>query len=100
MYDPNSILTSIFGLEHFRPQQREIISDVLAGRDTLVVMPTGAGKSLCYQLPATALRGLTLIVSPLISLMTDQVRQLRALRIPAKMLCSGQSRDEQLAAIT
>src|SRR6266508_5632027 len=100
MHDPHSILTSIFGLEQFRPQQREVIRDVLAGRDTLVVMPTGAGKSLCYQLPATALRGLTLIVSPLISLMTDQVRQLRGLRIPARMLCSGQSREEQRAAIT
>jgi ATP-dependent DNA helicase RecQ len=95
MHDADSILTSIFGLEHFRLQQREIVNDVLAGRDALVVMPTGAGKSLCYQLPAVALRGLTLIVSPLISLMTDQVRQLRTLRIPAMMLCSGQSRDEQ-----
>ena len=95
MQDADSILTSIFGLESFRLQQREIVNDVLAGRDSLVVMPTGAGKSLCYQLPAVALRGLTLIVSPLISLMTDQVRQLRALRIPALMLCSGQSRDEQ-----
>jgi len=100
MHDPDSILTSIFGLEQFRPQQREVINDVLANRDTLVVMPTGAGKSLCYQLPATALRGLTLIVSPLISLMTDQVGQMRALRIPARMLSSGQSRDEQLAAMT
>ena len=95
MQDADSILTSIFGLERFRLQQREIVNDVLAGRDALVVMPTGAGKSLCYQLPAVALRGLTLIVSPLISLMTDQVRQLRALRIPAMMLSSGQSRDEQ-----
>jgi ATP-dependent DNA helicase RecQ len=95
MHDADSILTSIFGLEQFRRQQREIVNDVLAGRDALVVMPTGAGKSLCFQLPAVALRGLTLIVSPLISLMTDQVRQLRALRIPAMMLCSGQSRDEQ-----
>ena len=95
MHDVDSILTSIFGLKQFRLQQREIVNDVLAGRDALVVMPTGAGKSLCYQLPAVALRGLTLIVSPLISLMTDQVRQMRALRIPAMMLCSGQSRDEQ-----
>jgi ATP-dependent DNA helicase RecQ len=95
MHDVDSILTSIFGLEKFRLQQREIVNDVLAGRDALVVMPTGAGKSLCYQLPAVALRGLTLIVSPLISLMTDQVRQLRTLRIPALMLCSGQSWDEQ-----
>ncbi len=99
MHDADSILTSIFGLEQFRLQQREIVNDVLAGRDALVVMPTGAGKSLCYQLPAVALRGLTLIVSPLISLMTDQVRQLRALRIPAMMLCSGQSRDEQREAM-
>jgi ATP-dependent DNA helicase RecQ len=95
MPDVDSILTSIFGLEHFRLEQREIVNDVLAGRDTLVVMPTGAGKSLCFQLPAVALRGLTLIVSPLISLMTDQVRQLRTLRIPAMMLCSGQTWDEQ-----
>ncbi len=95
MRDVDSILTSIFGLEQFRLQQREIVNDVLAGRDSLVVMPTGAGKSLCYQLPAVSLRGLTLIVSPLISLMTDQVRQLRTLRIPAMMLCSGQSWDEQ-----
>ena len=95
MFDVDSILSEIFHLPSFRPEQREIISDVLTPRDTLVVMPTGAGKSLCYQLPAVALRGLTLIVSPLISLMTDQVRQLRALRIPAIMLCSGQSWDEQ-----
>jgi ATP-dependent DNA helicase RecQ len=95
MSDVDSILTSIFGLEQFRLQQREIVNDVLAGRDALVVMPTGAGKSLCFQLPAVSLRGLTLIISPLISLMTDQVRQLRALRIPAMMLCSGQSWDEQ-----
>ncbi len=95
MRDVDSILTSIFGLEQFRLQQREIVDDVLAGRDSLVVMPTGAGKSLCYQLPAVSLRGLTLIISPLISLMTDQVRQLRALRIPAMMLCSGQNWDEQ-----
>jgi ATP-dependent DNA helicase RecQ len=100
MHAPDSILTSIFKLDAFRPQQREIVADVLAGRNALVVMPTGAGKSLCYQLPATALRGLSLIVSPLISLMTDQVRQLRALRIPAMMLSSAQSWDEQRAAMS
>jgi ATP-dependent DNA helicase RecQ len=95
MSDVDSILTSIFGLEQFRLQQREIVNDVLAGRDALVVMPTGAGKSLCYQLPAVSLRGLTLIISPLISLMTDQVRQMRSLRIPAMMLSSAQNWDEQ-----
>jgi ATP-dependent DNA helicase RecQ len=99
MQAAESILTSIFGLERFRPEQREIVGDVLAGRDTLVVMPTGAGKSLCYQLPAVALRGLTLIVSPLISLMADQVRQMRALRIPAIALNSAQSWDDQRAAM-
>jgi ATP-dependent DNA helicase RecQ len=99
MQDVESILTSIFGLERFRLQQREIVDDVLAGRDTLVVMPTGAGKSLCFQLPAVALRGLTLIISPLISLMTDQVRQLRTLRIPAMMLSSGQTWEEQREAM-
>ena len=95
MNDIDSILRTIFGLEQFRLEQREIVNDVLAGRDALVVMPTGAGKSLCFQLPAVALKGLTLVISPLISLMTDQVRQLRALRIPALMLSSGQSWDEQ-----
>jgi ATP-dependent DNA helicase RecQ len=99
MHDVDSILSTIFHLPSFRPRQREIITDVLGGRDALVVMPTGAGKSLCYQLPAVALRGLTLIISPLISLMTDQVRQLRELRIPAMMLTSGQPWEEQRAVM-
>ncbi|MGA2257671.1 MAG: RecQ family ATP-dependent DNA helicase [Thermoguttaceae bacterium] len=67
-----------FGLSTFRPGQREVISTVLAGKDCLCVMPTGGGKSLCYQLPALALDGLTLVVSPLIALMKDQVDQLQA----------------------
>lgn len=99
MQSLDSILTGIFHLPSFRPQQREIISGVVSGRDSLVVMPTGAGKSLCYQLPAVALRGLTLIVSPLISLMSDQVRQMRALRIPAIMLSSAQPWEEQKAVM-
>ncbi len=84
-------LQSIFGLEDFRPAQREVIEDVLAGRDVLCVMPTGAGKSLCFQLPATVGKGLTLVVSPLISLMQDQVQQLRDQNIPAALINSSVS---------
>jgi len=73
MSSPESILQSVFGLQRFRPQQREIIEDVLAGHDVVCVMPTGAGKSLCFQLPAVMVRGLIIVVSPLISLMADQV---------------------------
>ena len=77
-----------FGLTAFRPGQREVISTVLAGRDCLCVMPTGGGKSLCYQLPALAQEGLTLVVSPLIALMKDQVDQLTARGIPVTFINS------------
>ncbi len=83
-------LSSVFGLSGFRPYQREVIQDVLDGHDVVCVMPTGAGKSLCFQLPAVVLGGLTLVVSPLISLMADQVRQLQALSISALLLNSSQ----------
>ena len=92
-------LQSRFKLAEFRPRQREIIEDVLAGRDTLCVMPTGAGKSLCFQLPAVMRGGLTLVISPLISLMADQVRQLKQLGIPALILNSTQTPVEQRATI-
>ncbi len=82
-------LQSHFGLDDFRPAQREVIEEVLAGRDVLCVMPTGAGKSLCYQLPAVVQGGLTIVVSPLISLMADQVQQLRDEEIPAALLNSS-----------
>ena len=95
----DSTLTSVFQLSSFRPRQREVIEDVLAGHDVLAVMPTGAGKSLCFQLPAVVGRGLTLVISPLISLMADQVRQLRALNIPAMLLNSSQSGEEATEAL-
>ena len=88
-------LQSLFGLDDFRPRQRDVIEDVLAGRDVLCVMPTGAGKSLCYQFPAAVLGGLTVVVSPLISLMNDQVQQLTDEGIPALMLNSSQDAAQQ-----
>src|SRR5699024_10128856 len=71
-------LYTYFGKHSFLPGQQAIIEDVLAGRDVLGILPTGSGKSLCYQLPAKLLSGVTIIVSPLISLMSDQVKQLKA----------------------
>ncbi len=78
-----------FGLSEFRPGQAEVISSVMSGRNTVVVMPTGAGKSLCYQLPAMLLPGVTLVVSPLIALMKDQVEQLTARGLPATFINSS-----------
>jgi ATP-dependent DNA helicase RecQ len=91
MADLREHLQSFFGLDDFRPAQREVIEDVLRGKDVLCVMPTGAGKSLCYQLPAVVHGGLTLVVSPLISLMEDQVQQLRDEGIAAVFLNSSLS---------
>ena len=82
------LLKQHFGYETFRPLQEEIIGSVLRGQDTLVIMPTGGGKSLCYQLPALRLGGLTLVVSPLIALMKDQVDALRANGVPAEFINS------------
>ncbi|MHC4402083.1 MAG: RecQ family ATP-dependent DNA helicase [Planctomycetota bacterium] len=96
--EPESYLPR-FRLESFRPGQREVISTVLAGRDCLCVMPTGGGKSLCYQLPALALDGLTLVVSPLIALMKDQVDQLQSLGLPVTFINSTISMGEQYARL-
>ncbi len=79
-----------FGFDAFRPGQQGVVRDALEGRDVLAIMPTGGGKSLCFQLPALLRPGLTLVVSPLIALMQDQVRQLRANGIPADLLNSAQ----------
>ena len=88
------LLKTYFGYDEFLPLQQEIISAVMAGRDAFALMPTGGGKSLCYQLPAMALPGLTLVVSPLIALMKDQVDALESNGLPAAFINSTQTPDE------
>lgn len=93
-----TVLRETFGLPRLRPGQAAVIERVLAGQRTLAVMPTGAGKSLCYQLPALLLPGRTVVVSPLIALMKDQCESLRALGIPAVQVNSANDGDEAKAA--
>ncbi len=83
---PASILKSVFGYDSWKPFQLEIIQNVLQKRDTLGILPTGGGKSLCYQIPALIFPGLTVVVSPLIALMKDQVEQLHEIGVPALIL--------------
>jgi ATP-dependent DNA helicase RecQ len=90
-------LNTKFHLSTFRRGQREIIESVLSGKDTLAVMPTGGGKSLCYQLPAVRKEGITIVISPLVALMEDQSRTLLRLGIPAGCIHSGQSMDAKRA---
>ncbi|MCE5973709.1 DNA helicase RecQ [Sinirhodobacter sp. WL0062] len=92
--DPGALLASVFGFQAFRPGQEEIVRAVLAGRDTLAIMPTGGGKSLCFQLPALCLPGMTVVISPLIALMRDQVRALREAGVEAGALTSGNTEEE------
>jgi ATP-dependent DNA helicase RecQ len=88
MHRAQTILKEVFGFETFRPLQEKVIAHILKKKDALVVMPTGGGKSLCYQIPGMIFEGLTIVVSPLISLMKDQVDQLREYGVPALFLNS------------
>src|SRR5579872_6822159 len=94
LMDALQVLREKFGYETFRPGQERAVRAVLAGRDALVVLPTGGGKSLCYQVPALLLPGLTVVISPLISLMKDQVDALEARGLPAAFINSTLSSSE------
>src|SRR5450830_178956 len=93
------LLRNVFGVQRLRGGQQDVIDSVLDGKDTLAIMPTGSGKSLCYQIPASILPGVTLVVSPLISLMKDQHEKLSALGIPVAQLNSAIARDEEQAVL-
>ena len=89
-----TLLRDVFGFDGFRPGQQEIVDAVVQGQNTLAIMPTGGGKSLCFQLPALVRDGVTIVISPLIALMRDQVRGLRELGICAGALTSGNTQEE------
>jgi DNA topoisomerase III len=94
----NQLLQSVFGFASFRPNQEAVCKAVTAGEDALLVMPTGSGKSLCYQLPGLARGGTTLVISPLIALMDDQVRKLKQLGLAAECIHSGRDRESSRQA--
>ena len=94
MAKAKSLLSTVFGFEEFRPGQQEIVEAVAAGENILAIMPTGGGKSLCFQLPAIMRIGLTVVISPLIALMRDQVRALQAAGVEAGALTSGNTNGE------
>jgi ATP-dependent DNA helicase RecQ len=96
--EKRAVLKDVFGFDDFRPGQEEAIDALLAGRNVLTVMPTGSGKSLCYQIPALIMGGLTIVVSPLVALMQDQVAALRLAGVAAESINSSRSREDNVAA--
>ena len=98
--DRTELLSRIFGFRGFRPGQAEIVEAVISGRNVLAIMPTGGGKSLCYQFPALCREGVTVVISPLIALMRDQVRALREVGVEAGALTSGNTPEETEAVFS
>ena len=94
MINPLEILKKYFGYSSFRQGQYDIISNIIRGRDAFCIMPTGGGKSICYQIPSLIFNGLTLVISPLISLMKDQVDSVNDVGIKAEYINSTQSMNE------
>lgn len=97
--DSKIVLKKFFGYDSFRTGQEEIVNQILMGNDVLGIMPTGAGKSICYQVPALMLPGVTIVISPLISLMKDHVDYLNAMGIPATFINSTLSASEYAGAV-
>ena len=93
------ILKKYFGYEDFRPGQKEIIKHILNQEDCLGIMPTGAGKSICYQVPSLIFSGVTIVISPLISLMKDQVDALKTMGVKARLINSSLSNSEYHEAL-
>ena len=100
MIKATQVLRETYGYKSFHPMQEEVISHILRGKDALVLMPTGGGKSLCFQIPALCLDGLTLVISPLLALQRDQVEALRANGVVAGFLNSSQEAHEAEALLT
>ncbi len=94
MNTKQTILKDIFGHVNFRSFQEEVVDSILNKQDVLTILPTGGGKSLCYQLPSLLMSGVTVVISPLIALMQDQIKALKDLNISASMISSSQSSDE------
>jgi ATP-dependent DNA helicase RecQ len=95
---PEQILKDVFGYDQFRPGQAEVVETLLSGQHALAVMPTGSGKSLCFQIPALVNGGLTIVVSPLVALMEDQVAALKLMGVAADTINSSRDRERNVQA--